>query len=180
MKTAFTPAIAYQMIKRAKANFRKNKLAPKEWKEVLDKLDVHVCLAKSIKYYPECWAMSMMLNKYHGKVYGIDPSQSTIKIGRSKWWLAIEFKAEFVCTVDNASVFNLIAHELAHSLDYVIRQKMQEPKESHDEFFRVLQSLMGGTEDYRFPHRVGVQKRITKSIDSFGGVSRVASIALGY
>lgn len=180
MKTAFTPAIAYQFIKRAKANFRNNKVVPQQWKDVLDKLEVYVCISKSLPYYPECYAMSWMLNDHHGRLYGIDPTETKIKIGKSKWWLALEFKAEFVCIADNTSVFNLVAHELAHSLDYVLRQRIQVPSQSHDNFFKVLESMMGGLDSYRFPHRVGLQKRLAKSIDSFGGTSKVASIALAY
>lgn len=175
MKIAFTPTVAKNLITRAKSNFRKHPHAPQQWKDLFDQLHVFVAITDSIKGCSAAMAMSWMLNDYYGRQYGIDPNFAKTKIGRTEWWLCLEFKAQTVCEADGPSLFNLVAHEVAHSLDYVIRGKMQETNEdSHDEFFRVLMSFMGATEDYRFPHRTGLNKRIQASIDAFGGVSLVA------
>lgn len=174
MKIAFTPTIAYNLIKRAKNNFRRHPYAPQVWKDIFDKLQIYVAIAETIPESPNCWAMSWLLNDYHGKTYGIDPQAPKTKIGNKEWWLCVEFQINAVCEADGPSLFNLVTHEVAHSLDYVIRGKMQATnEESHDEFFKVLMGMMGGTEDYRFPHKAGVQSRVNKSIDAFYGVSIV-------
>ncbi len=176
MKVAFTPTIAYNLIKRAKNNFRRHPYAPQIWKDAFDKLHVYVAINEKIPGNPNCLAMSWMLNDYHGASYGIDPTDPKTKVGNKEWWLCLEFQAHTVCESDGPSLFNLVAHEVTHSLDYVIRGKMQETSdEAHDEFFRVLMNMMGATEDYRFPHKSGVYKRVEKSIEAFGGVSIVAS-----
>jgi hypothetical protein len=175
LKIAFTPTIAYNLIKRAKSNFRKCPYAPQVWKDTFDKLHLFVAIAEKIPGYPNCWAMSWMLNDTHGKTYGIDPLIPKTKVGNKEWWLCLEFQIQTVCEADGPSVFNLITHEAAHSLDYGLRGKMQETnEEAHDEFFRVLMTMMGGTENYRFPHKSGVQGRVNKSIDAFYGTSVVA------
>lgn len=175
MKIAFTPTVAKNLIQRAKSNFRRHPYAPQQWKDIFDQLHVFVAITESITGCDQAMAMSWMLNDYYGKRYGIDPSFAKTKIGRTEWWLCLEFKAKVVCEADGPSLFNLVAHEITHSLDYVIRGKMQETDEdSHDEFFRVLMSMMGGKEDYRFPYRTGLNKRIQRAIDAFGGPSIVA------
>jgi hypothetical protein len=174
LKHAFTPAVAYRLIKKAKTNFNRHPYAPQAWKDVFNKLHLFVAINEKSPGFPTAWAASWMLNDYHGKTYGIDPLAPKTKIGKKEWWLCLEFKAWAVCTADGPSLFNLVAHEASHSLDYVIRGKMQEPDESHDAFFRVLVDMMGGTEDYRFPHQSYVTKRIEQSIDSFYGCSIVA------
>lgn len=175
MKIAFTPTVAKKLIKRAKNNFRRHPYAPQPWKDTLDQLHVFVAISETITGCEHAMAMSWMLNDYYGKQYGIDPNFAKTRIGRTEWWLCLEFQAKVVCEADGPSLFNLVAHELSHSLDYVIRGKMQETnEESHDEFFRVLMSFMGATEDYRFPYRTGLNKRIQSSIEAFGGVSIVA------
>lgn len=138
-------------------------------------MHVFVAITEQIQGNDYAWAMSWMMNDYYGKQYGIDPNFAKTKVGKTDWWLCLEFQAKTVCEADGPSLFNLVAHELTHSLDYVIRGKMQETnEESHDEFFQVLHSWCGATEDYRFPHKSGVNKRIQNSIDAFGGVSIVA------
>ncbi len=175
MKIAFTPQVAYRLIDRAKSNFRNHKYAPKEWKDTFDKLSVYVCVNESIPYYPGALAMSYMLNTVNGRDFGIDPLAPKTKIGGREYWLALEFAIDTVCQADGPSLFNLVCHEVTHSLDYVIRGKMQETNEgSHDEFFRVLMNFMGATEDYRFPHRTKLAYRRKKSIESFGGLGVVA------
>ena len=179
MKIAFTPTVAYRFIKKAKANFNRHKFAPKEWKDILAKLKVYVCIEEIIEEDTTCMAMSWMMNDYYGKLYGIDPTDPKTRIGKKDWWLVLGFKAEVACTADSRSLYNLVVHELSHSLDYVIRGKMQ-PSDSgsHDSFFEVLVSMMGGVEEYRNPYRKALQKRIKKSIASFGGQSVVAKMPI--
>lgn len=174
MKNAFTPAVAYRLIEKAKTNFSRHPYAPNAWKAVFNKLHMFVAISEKIPGCPSAWAMAWMLNDYHGKTYGIDPLAPKTKVGKREWWLCLEFQAQAVCMADGPSLFNLVTHEVAHCLDYVIRGKMQEADEAHDEFFKVLMGMMGGTEDYRFPHYGYVAKRIEKSIDSFYGESIVA------
>jgi hypothetical protein len=175
VKIAFTPTIAKKLIKRAKNNFRRHPYAPPNWKDIFDQLHVFVAINEGFSSNAHAMAMSWMLNDYYGKRYGIDPSFAKTKVGKTDWWLCIEFQAKIVCEADGPSLFNLVAHELSHSLDYVIRGKMQDTNEkSHDEFFCVLMSFMGGAENYRFPHKSGLNKRIQSSIDSFGGISIVS------
>lgn len=175
MKIAFTPTVAKNLIRRAKNNFRRHPYAPQPWKEIFEQLHVFVAINEVFSCDERAMAMSWMLNDFYGKKYGIDPNFAKTKVGKTEWWLCLEFQAKVVCEADGPSLFNLVTHELSHSLDYVIRGKMQETnEESHDEFFRVLMTFMGGTEDYRFPHKVGLNKRIQSSIEAFGGVSIVA------
>lgn len=175
MKNVFTPSVAKNLIKRAKNNFRCHPHAPATWKDIFDQLHVFVAINDGFTDNEHAMAMSWMLNDYYGRLYGIDPTFTKTKIGTTEWWLCLEFQAKVVCEADETSLFNLVSHELSHSLDYVIRGKMQETDEKvHDEFFCVLRSFMGGTEDYRFPHRTGLKKRIQTSIKAFGGISIVA------
>ena len=73
----------------------------------------------------------------------------------------------------NETAFNLVAHELAHSLDYVLRDEMQEPSKSHDAFFQVLFEFMGGKPKYYFPENLGASLREKRTIKSFGGTGNV-------
>lgn len=116
-------------------------------------------------------AMSWILNKKFAAEYKIDPNEPMIQIGQVSFWPTIEFDVEQVTMADAESLYNLTAHELAHSLDYKLRGRTD--ADDHDPFWGTLFMMMGGHEEYRFPNRKMLQSRINKSIDRFGG-ERVA------
>ncbi len=171
----FTPAVASRLIRQVKSEFNKNPLTPTEWKSVLSDLPVYVCVSRDIYCNNgyKAWAMSWIFNKKNGARYKLGPNEPMTKIGKGMFWPTIEFDLSIVSTADAKSLYNLTAHELAHSLDYKLRG--QTDAEDHDSFWGTLFMMMGGQEEYRFPNRTILQTRINKSIESFGG-EQVASL----
>ena len=173
MKIAFTPEVAYRLIKKAKQNF-KNSGASQEWKDALDKLTVYVSVKESmILRKQQAWAVAWLVNKSWAKSYGIDPTEPMVKVDGKKWWIVLEFSLDKINTADPKSAFNLVTHELAHALDYVIRGF---GNATHDAVWSSMHQLMGGDEKYRFPHRTSLAKRNNKSIDTFYGTGIVAPL----
>lgn len=173
MKITFTPAVASRIIRKIKDHFNQHPLAPAEWKLALTSLPVYGCVSNEIHCNNghKAMAMSWILNKKYGAEYKIDPNEPMIQVGQGFFWPTIEFDVGVVSTADAESLYNLTAHELAHSLDYRLRG--QTKAEDHDPFWGTIFMFMGGHEEYRFPNRNKLQTRINKSIARFGG-ERVA------
>jgi hypothetical protein len=173
MKTAFTPKIAYQLIAKAKKNFRTNKIAPREWSKVLDTLPIYICVYPVLRQQAYAWSNLVPFNNT-SLGYEIKHNSKYVTTERKKYWLVHEYSSEVMAKAKDETVFNLVAHELAHSLDYVLRNQMQPLSKAHDAFFQVLMGFMGGFDRYSFPERKGSSARAKKTIESFGGAGKVA------
>jgi Mlc titration factor MtfA (ptsG expression regulator) len=177
LKIAFTPLVAYRLVNRAKRNFLKSK-ARDHWKSVCIDLPVLFRLNNKVsKAWNPTYGEATLITKKDNLTfnYGI-VNEPMVKCGINLAWLVIELNAWVVSCNSPLANFNLVTHEFAHCLDFVLRGKMMPDKTCHDEFFQDLNKFMGGgdIEYIQIPNTKKVKEKVKKSLDSFNGEYTIA------
>ena len=132
----FTKSISQEMIQKAKNNFYKSN-APKSWKTILKSLKINVILNK--KFSSTAGRMSFI--EYYS---GMPFKDLTVFEGSLGKWF-IELNPKVVVNDSYYEILDLISHELAHTLDFLVNEKSY--RHFHNDNWKYIHKCMGGTTD---------------------------------
>ncbi len=167
----FTPTLAQKLINRAKKNLN-NSIAPALWKKVLKDLPVHICIDYKIS---GPWAYGAAFLSRNLSKYNIDNNFQPVNWHGSKKYLIIQLHAGIVNVNSTKQNFNLIAHELAHCLDFIVTNNVKSDKNCHDFVWQSMNKFMLGKSISRVkvPVTKEFKQQVQNSIASFGGPKRL-------
>jgi hypothetical protein len=167
MLQTFTPEIAQNLINRAKKNLAKSN-APALWKKVLKDLPIHICIDYKIS---GPWAYGAAFLSRNKCKYHIQNDFQPVNWHGTPKYLIIELHAGVANSNSIKQNFNLIAHELAHCLDFIVTNTVKSDKHCHDFVWDAMNKFMHGKSISRVkvPLTKKFKQQIENSIASFGG-----------
>ena len=130
----FNKIIAQEMLQKAKENFYKS-AAPTSWKTILKSLKVNIILNKKFS----STAGMMRFQEYYSGMSFNSLTQFQGKLG--KWF--IELNPKVIINDSPKHIFDIISHELAHNLDFIVNENAY--KHFHNHNWKYIHKCMGGT-----------------------------------
>jgi hypothetical protein len=130
----FNKIISQEMLQKAKENFYKSD-APTSWKNKLKPLKVIIQLNPRLSET----AGKMFFEDYYPGISLDNLTQFNGKLGK---WI-IELNPKVILTDSPKQIFDLISHELAHTLDFLVNEDSQ--RHFHNATWKYIHKCMGGT-----------------------------------
>jgi hypothetical protein len=134
------------MIERAKRTFINypSKTVLNEWKVALKRLQVFIVINEKLK---TTGGTAGFIEYTKGKrLFKIPDQFKPCIVDNACGFLIIEINPKLIILYTPKEVCNILSHELAHCLDFVLRgwDNGREEKSFHDEFWSFLHKRMGG------------------------------------
>jgi hypothetical protein len=169
----FTPNAAQKLINRAKKNLINSK-APDLWKQILQTLPIHVCVDFKIS---GPWAYGAAFLSKNKRKHNITNNFQPVNWHGTPKFLIIELHAGVANSNTTKQNFNIIAHELAHCLDFIVTNIVKSDKNCHDDIWQLMNSFMKGKALRRvsIPKTTKFKHIVEKSIASFGGPKHIVA-----
>jgi len=145
MRTKLTHSYIEDLIKRAKCNFLKSD-QPDKIKEIIMDLNPHILFRQGWRT-TYGMASAIEYQSYDRLIMGFKRNDPRYNIDTKKQHLVIEV-SDMCQEIKAGEVFELVSHELAHCLDFILRGYILNRKKRkgyHDDYWSNLHRNMGGS-----------------------------------
>lgn len=145
MKINLTEKVIERMICRSKINFYNNS-NNSEHKKLLETVPVYIYLSNRMtNTLGMAWCARYYQNKNIIKKLGIKRDDKKVKINGINCFPILQLNKVELQMWESKMAFDIVSHEMAHILDFLIRGYWKNaPERCHDEFWKTIHTQMGG------------------------------------